>query len=168
MSWKGEIAISVLGFAGVSLGKFSLHRFREKQIKTVNVCPTCLIPAESLEVGDRYRCPKCDKRFRSWYQLQRAIQVGDQINPIPARSTVKTEKLSIKLLDLSEVRGLITKAEFAVIPDGEVERKNLQKLGAMLLMYNKVALFELAFRKAGNRHLMYFTVGDDGMIMARG
>jgi len=168
-SWKGEIGISVLGFSALSLGQFELHKLGEKQIKTINVCPNCLVVPENINRDvDKYRCPKCGSQFKSWTQLKRAIPNGDSPPiPIPQRKTEKTAKISLKLLDLSEVSGLLTKAEYAIIPKNEASKRNIQKIGAMLLRHNKVAVFNLVFRKGGERHILYFTVNDDGMILAR-
>jgi len=166
-SWKGELTISVLGFAGVSLGKFELKKLGERQIKTVNVCPKCQTVPERVKHDVEYRCPKCGAEFKGWYQLQRAYKAGEKLIPLPPRKTTKTEKASLKLLDLAEVRGLITRSEYAIIPAGEQEKKNLQKLGNMLRKFNKVALFKVCFRKGAEEHLMYVTVADDGMIMVR-
>jgi len=167
MSWKGELSISVLGFAGVSLGKYELKRLGEKNIPTINVCPKCVVVPEHVKSETAYKCPQCGTGFTSWYQLKRAIKSGETIVPLPDRQSERTAKASLKLLDLSEVRGLVTRAEFAVLPAGDQEKANLQKLGNMLRKYNKVALFKLVFRKGAEAHLMYVTVADDGMIMVR-
>lgn len=167
-SWKGEIGISVLGFAGLSLGSYELHKLGEVELKTVNVCPKCLVvPNEINREIDRYECPKCGTKYKNWYALQRAIPNGDTPIPVPKRQTEKTSKISLKLLDLSEVSGLLTKAEYAIIPRDEAAKRNIQKVGQMLHVFNKVAIFSLVFRKEGDRHICYITVNDDGLIMVR-
>ena len=166
-TWKGEFIVSVLGFAGLSLGTFELHKLKAKQIQTELICPECQVKVESIPISERYRCPKCQRKFKSWYQLKRAVKSGDGYIPIPPKKTEKTAKAELKLLDLSEVRGLVTKEEYVVIPRDEGSRRNLQKIGAMLLRHNKVALFKLCFRKGGDQHIFYITVNDDGLIIAR-
>jgi len=167
MSWKGELCISVLGFAGVSLGKYELKRLGERKIPTVNVCPKCLVVPDHVKSDIAYKCPKCGSGFKSWNQLRRAVKSGESVTPLPDRQTTRTQKANLKLLDLNEMRGLVTKAEFAILPAGDQEKANLQKLGNMLRRYKKVALFKLVFRKGAEAHLMYVTVADDGMIMIR-
>jgi len=167
VSWKGELAISVLGFAGVSLGKYELRRLGEREISTVNVCPSCLVVPNHLQAEAQYECPQCSQRFKSWYQLKRGFKSGESIIPLPDRESERTTKAGLKLLDLSEVRGLVTRAEYAILPAGDQERANLQRLGNMLKRYNQVALFKLVFRKGAEAHIMYVTVADDGMIMVR-
>lgn len=167
MSWKGELTISVLGFAGVSLGKYEMRRLGEKNIPTVNVCPKCNVVPDHIEAEAKYECPECRQRFKSWYALRRAVKSGNSVVLLPDRQTERTQKAGLKLLELSEVRGLVTRAEFAILPAGEQEKANLQKLGNMLKRYKKVALFKLVFRKGAEAHLCYVTVADDGMIMVR-
>ncbi|NIP66650.1 hypothetical protein GWM83_00685 [Candidatus Bathyarchaeota archaeon] len=164
-SWKGELGIAVMGFKSLSLGNFRLEKLKARGIETVRTCPDCHVPVERAE--NEYRCPQCGTQFKSWYQLERSVKVGEDLKPLPTRDTEKTERASLKLLDLSEVRGLVTKAEYAIVPEDEEGEENLQKLGNMLREYGKVAIFKLCFMKRGRNHVMYLTVSDDGMIMVR-
>lgn len=166
-SWKGELTVSVAGLKGLSLGEFKLEKLEEKQIKTVRTCPDCHVPVERIKHEAQYKCPQCGGKFGSWYQLDRSVKTSEGLEPLPTRDTVKTEKANLKLLDLSEVRGLVTKAEYAILPEDEKGEENLQKLGNMLRKYGKVALFKICFRKRGKNHIMYLTVADDNMIMVR-
>jgi len=167
-TWKGEFSVSVMGFAGLSLGSFELHKLKAKEVKTELITPCCKVKAEDINRNlNRYKCPSCGQEYKSWYQLQRAVKSGEGYIPIPKKKTEKTAKAELKLLDLSEVRGLVTKEEYVVIPRDESAKRNLQKIGAMLLRHNKVALFRLCFRRGGDHHIFYITVNDDGLIIAR-
>lgn len=164
-SWKGEVGISVMGFKSLSLGKFRLEKLGRKKIETVRTCPDCHVAVEHIE--HEYVCPQCGTKFKSWYELDRSIKTSEGLKALPTRDTVKTERVELKLLALSEVRGLVTSAEYAIVPEDEEGEENLQKLGNMLKKFGKVAVFKICFMKRGRKHIMYLTVSDDSMIVVR-
>lgn len=164
-SWKGELGISVMGFESLSLGEFRLQKLGARRIETVRTCPSCHVPVERVKYT--YECPECGREFQSWTQLERSVKTSEGFQALPTRDTAKTERVNLKLLDLSEVRGLVTKAEYAIVPEDEKGEENLQKLGNMLREYGKVAVFKICFMERGKKHVMYLTVSDDTMIMVR-
>ncbi len=166
-SWKGELNVSVMGLEGLSLGSFKLEKLGEREIQTIRTCPECHVPVERVRHDANYQCPECEAKFKPGYQLERSIKTGEGLKALPTRNTVKIEKADLKLLDLTEVRGLVTKAEYAILPEDEKGEENLQKFGNMLREYGKVAVFKICFRKRGKNHVMYLTVADDNMIMVR-
>lgn len=167
-SWEGELSINVAGLKSVGLGKIHLVKLEERDRFTVRVCPDCGSIPEKVPHGADYHCAKCNKDYNTWHSLKQALPIDKEKGlPIPDRKTVKTAKAEVSCLDMTKARGLVSKAEYAIISMDEEAKKNMQMIGAMIKEFKKAVCFELTFSKGGDRHLFYIAVEADNTIRAR-